>query len=154
MPDNPYAPPRAVVENAPLGTTAAPPLWNPNAAANWCLLFSPVFGTWLHMKNWTALKEAERANAARTWLIASILLVSAMILLSLRPHGFQLPRFVNFILLIAWYFAAARGQARYVKERFGDDYPRRGWGTPLLLAVGALVLVIALGTALVSMGVA
>jgi hypothetical protein len=45
---------------------AAPALWNPNAAANWSLLFSPMFGAWLHMKNWAALGEPERAAARRT----------------------------------------------------------------------------------------
>ena len=50
MNPNPYAPPTARVDDVATGD-AAPALWNPNAAANWSLLFSPAFGAWLHMKN-------------------------------------------------------------------------------------------------------
>ena len=153
MDTNRFAPPKADVEGAHIEAIAAPALWNPNAAANWCLLFTPIFGTWLHMKNWTALQDNERANAARMWLIASIVVVTGVILLSLRPHGVQVPRSINFVLLIAWYFAGARGQVKYVKERFGDDYPRRSWGQPLLLALGAIVLYIVVVTALVFNGI-
>lgn len=46
---NRYAPPVANLEVEP---ETSLPLWNPNAAANWCLLFTPSFGSWLHMKNW------------------------------------------------------------------------------------------------------
>ena len=153
MQDNPFSPPKAVVEGAPAEAAIAPPLWNPNAAANWCLLLSPIFGTWLHMKNWTALQETERAASARRWLIASGVLVLATFVLALRPHGVQIPRAVNFVLLIAWYFAAARDQARYVKERFGENYPRRGWAVPLLLGLGAIVGVILFATVLVVAGI-
>ena len=27
-------------------------LWNPNTAANWSFLFSPLFGAYLHALNW------------------------------------------------------------------------------------------------------
>ena len=74
MDDNRYAPPKAEVEGTALESGAAPTLWNPNAAANWSLLFSPIFGTWLHMLNWRALGEAERAESAKTWLMVSTLL--------------------------------------------------------------------------------
>jgi len=48
-------------------------------------------------------------------------------------------RMVAFAYLLVWYFAAARSQSTYVKERFGKDYPRKGWGKPLLIAVAGLV---------------
>jgi hypothetical protein len=41
------------------------------------------------------------------------------------------------VLLISWYSSSGRPQARYVKERFGKDYTRKGWGKPLLIAFGA-----------------
>jgi hypothetical protein len=40
---------------------------------------------------------------------------------------------LKLVLLIAWYVGAARSQARYVKDRFGTSYPRRGWGNPCSL---------------------
>ena len=59
---NPYSPPGAIIDDV----MNAPPLWNPNAAANWSLLFSPAFGAFVHMKNWQALGEPEKAANAKT----------------------------------------------------------------------------------------
>ena len=138
MDDNRYAPPKAIVDDAPGTVEAAPPLWNPNAAASGCLLFTPIFGTWLHMKNWQALGQPAKADSARNWLIASIglLVVSTLVMLAApRVSGIRL---LNFAFLIAWYYASGKEQARYVLGRFGTKYPRRGWGVPILVAIGAL----------------
>ena len=64
---NPYAPPQADVEPVAVETPAAPSLWNPNAAASWSLIFTPIFGAILHMKNWEALGEPQKAAGARSW---------------------------------------------------------------------------------------
>ena len=144
MDDNRFAPPKATVEGAYSEVGVAPPLWNPNAAASWCLLFSPIFGTWLHMKNWQMLGEQERATSARGWLIAAIAVLFASIMLAiLAPPGLaRLIRFGNFGFLIAWYYAAAKPQVRLVKERYGDHYPRRGWLVPIATAIGMIVLLL------------
>lgn len=151
---NRYAPPNAFVDDAvsTQASQASPPIWNPNAAANWCLLFSPIFGSWLHMKNWQALGEDAKAKSQKTWLAISILVIvcaSAGAAIP-GPVGIGLVgRLAAFVLLLAWYFGSARAQARYVKQRFGDDYPRKGWGRPLLLGVGAYLAVFAISFVLV-----
>ena len=61
-------------------------IWNPDAAANWCLLFSPVFGTWLHMKNWRALGEPERARNRPPVVIAALALIIVAFLLPVGAH--------------------------------------------------------------------
>ena len=135
MESNRYAPPVANVEDGP---ALSPPLWNPNAAANWCLLFSPIFGTWLHMKNWQALGEMDKAKSARLWLEISIFIVIGLSLIGSIPQVAWVSRFtwpISIALLIAWYFAAARPQARYVAQRFGASYARKGWGEPILWAI-------------------
>jgi hypothetical protein len=141
MESNRYAPPEAAVADLH-SADAAPALWNPNAAANWSLLFSPVFGAWLHTRNWQALGETERAKTSRKWLVAGIVIVAAQlaagVLLRNNPGLQWLMNIGAFVWLFTWYFASARGQARHVKERFGDDYPRKGWGRPLLIAVAIL----------------
>ena len=44
-----------------------PKLWNPNAATLWSLLFSPVFGAWIHAKNWEELgNEEESRNSMKS----------------------------------------------------------------------------------------
>ena len=55
--DKRYAPPTAHVDDvhAARQSAVAPPLWNPGAAMAWSLLFSPIFGAFVHMKNWQAL---------------------------------------------------------------------------------------------------
>jgi hypothetical protein len=139
---NPYAPPKAFVADI-AGQEESPPLWNPNAAANWSLLFSPVFGAYLQMKNWEALGEPEKAAAAKVWAIASLAVLIGMPLLVVLVPGLQILQSVSsvfgLVLLISWYSSNGRPQARYVKERFGKNYPRKGWGKPLLIAFAATI---------------
>jgi hypothetical protein len=139
--DNPFAPPRAKLSDVVEKTS--PPLWNPNAAVNWSLLFSPVFGAVIHMKNWQALGELRKASAAKGWAVLSVLVllgfgVASILLPNDRNMG-GLARAAGFALLIAWYLSSGRAQAVYVKDRFGAEYPRRGWARPLLFAALSLV---------------
>jgi len=151
--DNRYAPPKALVEGASPEHGAAPPLWNPNAAANWCLLFSPVFGTWLHMKNWEALGEPGRARKARRWFIAAVTLIVAAFLVPAGGRALELPmRLMLFLFLVLWYFVAAKPQAAYIKSNFGSAYPRKRWGLPILTAIGLILASMVVMTVLVFMG--
>ena len=123
--------------------TAAPPLWSANAAANWSLLFSPIFGAWLHMLNWRALGEKQREESAKTWLLMmALLLVATSVGGALMPFSglSALSSLAWFALLLVWYFASARSQVKWIAQRYGSDYPRRGWAPPLL---GAIVLFLA-----------
>ena len=139
--DNPYQAPTTSLEELPSGEVA-PEIWNPNAAANWSLPFTPIFGAILHMKNWQALGEPAKAAAARNWAIASAVIIFATVLIGAfmedGKSGDGATRLLSFALLLTWYFASARAQSQYVKERFGTDYPRKGWGKPLLFAVLAV----------------
>jgi hypothetical protein len=137
---NPFAPPASrVVDAAPGHPGAAPALWNPNAAANWSLLFTPLFGALLQMKNWMALDEPEKAAASKRWAIVTCIYLIVDTGLTVwqpgSPDVTALRRSGGLGLLIAWYFASARGQARYVKARFGDGYPRKRWRLPILYAL-------------------
>jgi len=140
---NPYAPPRAEVADVPASLEAAPALWNPNAAASWSLLFSPIFGAVLHMKNWQSLGEVERAVSSRNWAIGSLVFFIVMTALAVFAPDERtvdrLTRLLGLALLLTWYFASARSQQHYVQERFGKDYPRKGWVKPLLLALLATI---------------
>ena len=145
MNENPYASPAAAVVDV-VAVDAAPKLWNPNAAANWSLLFSPAFGALLHMKNWQALGDLQRAQANRNWAIASVVIILGSALLAVfNPDSKALDgstRLVGLGLLIAWYLGSAKAQAQLVKERFGSRYPRRGWTLPLLVALGCFAALV------------
>ena len=142
MTDNRYAPPTAKVSDV-VSAGAAPAMWNPNAAANWSLLFTPAFGAWLHMKNWQALEEPAKAAASKRWVIVNlVLIVGSAMLTSMVPEMRALDglsRLIGIVLLLSWYFSSGRGQAEYVKSHFGQVYERRGWGKRLLFALLALI---------------
>lgn len=140
-----YAPPRAHVADVPASREAAeaPALWNPFAAGCWSLLFTPIFGAFLHMKNWEALGQAERARASKQWVIGGVVF---FVVLLLAGAAFPDSKFLDKVsqpagigLLFGWYFSSGKAQQTYVKERFGADYERRGWLKPILLAIGAFV---------------
>lgn len=152
MSSNPYAPPEAPVV-APALLESTPALWNPNAAASWSLLLTPIFGALLHMKNWRALGEPERAATSRNWALLGVtFLALSMVGTLVLPESRSLDslgRAFGLALLLSWYFGSAKGQVAYVEKRFGKSYRRRPWAMPLLLGlaglIGLFVLVFILG---------
>jgi len=134
-------------------SSAAPsrPIWNPNAACNWSVLLSPAFGAYIHALNWMTLNEPERARSAKVWFHVSLLMTAIVGLLSVVGVDKQTLRYLGVVYLVIWYFANGRSQARYVKERYGKDYPRRPWGKPLLIAIAVFVVSIILVFVLVVM---
>lgn len=116
---NPYQAPAAELSTQPMRHGTAPLLWNPDAVGNWSLLFTPLFGAVLVRKNWRALGQEQRASRALIWAFVTPPIVFAGL---------------GFPLLLVWYFASNRPQARYVRERWGADYPRQPWGKVLGIA--------------------
>lgn len=145
---NPYAPPQTHVADVSDAAPVAecPPLWNPNAAASWSLLFSPIFGAYLQMKNWEALGEMAKADTSRKWFKAGIAFFTVIMALAvLVPESKALDGASNFgslVLLLGWYFSNGKTQNPYVVAKYGKRYPRKGWSKPLLFAVVILVGVI------------
>lgn len=161
MPEqNPYAPPKAQVADIDELATGenAPALWNPNAAASWSLLFSPIFGAYLHMRNWQALGQPEKVARSKNWLIGSVVCISLLMIIPLLMPDSKgtdaLGRAIGFALLITWYYAIGKSQQAFVLGKFGKTYPRRGWAKPLLVAIGiviALFVVVFVGVFVVAM---
>jgi hypothetical protein len=149
---NPYRPPTARVADRQ-ERQQAPALWNPNAAANWSLLFSPAFGSFLHMLNWRALDETDKAATSKGWFIASLIMLAAYLVLALAFIDSRAvdgaTRTLGLVYLFVWYFSAGRAQAKYIKEKFGKTYPRKEWAKPLMIGVlgsmGYLTIAIAVG---------
>jgi hypothetical protein len=141
------------IDTKPSRTIDPRAIWNPNAAANWSVLLTPAFGSYLHMRNWRVLERPEQAARAKVWFHVSLALLVVYIFLGLIVSDQQMANGLGRILglgfLFAWYFAAARAQAQYVKATFGKDYPKRPWGKTLLIAVacvlGYVVLAILIG---------
>ncbi len=146
MPEqNPYAPPRAQVADIDQLVTGehAPALWNPNAAASWSLIFTPIFGAYLHMRNWQALGQPDKAASSKNWIIASLVCVLLLVIVPLLLPDSKgvdaIGRACAFALLITWYYVIGKSQQAYILAKFGKTYPRRGWSRPLLAAVGGMI---------------
>jgi hypothetical protein len=119
---------------------AAPKLWNPNAAANWSLLFTPVFGAWLHAKNWSELGQSDRHKKSMSWVYISIVLAIAVLFF------LDNAQLISIIYLFVWYFASGRGQVKYLKEN-NINYEKKSWGKVILYGIVGLIIyyVIAFG---------
>jgi hypothetical protein len=122
------APPRESLGTEP--KVDPPPLWNPDAAGIWSLFITPVFGSALVLKNWQSIGDESRAKTARVWLMVSIIATLCYMFLP----------FLGLCYIVIWYFAWQRKQTKYIKERWGKDYPRKSWSVPLLLGIGGFMV--------------
>ena len=138
--DNPYIAPHASFETH--HDADAPALWNPTVAAGLSFFLTPVFGSILHMKNWTVLGQPEKAKQARSWAIMMGIALMAVLVLCISSGegstGKRLGDLFGVAMLLAWYMFSGREQVRFV-ERF-NNYPKRGWGQPVMAAIAAVFL--------------
>lgn len=111
----------------------APVLWNPEAAGAWSIIFNPIFGAILVLMNWQTLGVKEKVRSAQLWLAVSVLVLFVLFFLPSTPRSL-----VAISYLLVWYFAAAKPQAKYIRDRWGKAYPKRSWLWPLLIAFGIL----------------
>jgi len=131
-------------------------LWNPNAAALWSIIFTPLFGAYIHALNWRALGDDERERASMTWVVgAAAFLLLFLLIEVVVPNsraGDEASRTIEFVFLVVWYFVAARGQVKVIQARYGNDYARQSWKKPLLMGLAGfgiyIALVVAIGIAI------
>ena len=116
-------------------------LWNPTAITLWSVPFSPLFGAWLHIHNWTALGEPAKADAARRWFHALLVImvlngvvtaIAERVAMSVNPADF-----ISIGVFLLWYLLAAQPHARAVREKTRARYARRSWDGALLTGVAA-----------------
>jgi len=113
-------------------------LWNPNAAANLAILFSPIFSAWLMAKNWQELGKPDEAKKSMTWVKIWIGFLPIYLLLVVLAPGIPMP-LVYLALLVAWYYKLGKKQITYVKET-GIQYEKKEWGKPVLIALAVSVV--------------
>jgi hypothetical protein len=138
---------QALPEQPPALTSAttAPPLWNPNAAGCWSILFTPAFGAYLHAQNAKSLGRDIEAKGNLTTFYLNLAYV-VFVLVSIFIPSIPQPVFtgVSIALLFSWYFSFCKKQAQYVKATYGDNYPRKPWGMPLLIGFACLIVFFAI----------
>ncbi|MDK4687806.1 hypothetical protein [Kingella negevensis] len=84
-----------------------PPLWNPNAAANWSLLLGTAFGAVLHALKWKALGEEKLAK--ENWIWAGVYAVIYVFSFVTGKFG------ISFFVLLGWYFFSATNKPSFSK---------------------------------------
>lgn len=118
-------------------------IWNPNATANWSLIFTPAFGAYLQMINWRVLGEPEKAASSQNWFYVGLGMLVVYVLMGVfisDPKAADgAARGLGFLFLLVWYFSSGRAQGKYVKEKFGKTYAKKPWGRALLIGAGAIV---------------
>ena len=120
-------------------------LWNPNAAANWSLIFTPILGAWLHAKNWEALGRPKDANRSMLWVYGGILFILGV---TFAPIPDAWSRVLMVVWLASWYFGFAKPQVKHVEaiQLNGVTYEKKAWLKPLGAAsVALLTLILAFG---------
>nr|WP_271873207.1 tetratricopeptide repeat protein [Rubripirellula sp.] len=105
-------------------------LWNPNAAANWSLIFSPIFGGWVHAKNWRELGQKDKAQESMLWVYVTL---ASLVVRLFTGWG------AEFLILVLWYFLSAKAQVKFLREN-NISYEKKTWDKPL--AIGFLGWVI------------
>lgn len=116
-------------------------LWNPTAASTWSVILTPVFGSFLQMRNWQRLGQDERASASRAWLIFSLLFYAlvpfGVALLAQQDSNVnpQIGAPAALIYILAWYFSSAKQQQDYFKSHVAENYQRRSLVFPVLLGL-------------------
>lgn len=130
--------PASVADSEPINA-----IWNPNAAANWSLIFTPAFGSYLQMLNWKALGQSDKAESSQNWFYASLAILVVYVLMGVFMSDSKAAdgaaRGLSFLYLLVWYFSAGRSQGKFVKEKFGSNFPKKPWGKALLIGIAAII---------------
>jgi hypothetical protein len=115
-------------------------LWNPNAAALWSLLFSPAFGAFLHARNAESMNRTGEAKANMIWFYITIAYYIFGVVSEFFP---PIPDAVFQIailgLIFGWFFSIGRKQIQHVENTYQNNYQRKSWAKPMLIAIGCYI---------------
>jgi hypothetical protein len=120
------------------GSRLAPALWNPGAAGIWSLILSMAFGSLLVALNWRSLGEVRQAKRAMLWFYGALAVFGVELLIPITALRFLIVPLVNLGLLLAWNFAECERQRKLLKRDVANQYVRRGWFVPIVLAIVCL----------------
>ncbi len=142
---------RVTPEDQPLKKTKKPAvfLWNPLVAAIWSFVFTPLFGAFIHMRNWQTLDERARAKQSFCWLLGGLVIVLGNHLVSALLVSNELVDHITIALLFlygcGWYLGSGMSQVKLVKEQFPKGYGKKKWWIPLGTALLGVFVYMCLG---------
>lgn len=121
-----------------------PGLWNPNAAANWSLVFTPIFGATILALNSKLLGDRRSYVHHCYWLVANSIAYAMAMAFSIQASLVDRESFVPLAIylgsLLLWYFAACRPEVSRVKDYYRSGTTRRGWLIPIIVGVGGRIV--------------
>lgn len=124
--------------------TPRPILYNPIVTAALALLFTPIFGAQLQALNWDALGERGNAHASRLWVRVTVWLLGAFILMQgiFRTEPLMQYGGIYFLVVtwLGWLVSSGWKQIVYVRDLYGNDYPKQRLGRVLMLGGGGWVI--------------
>ena len=133
---NPYSPPEnssGLSDSKINNTQPVLELWNPEAAACWSLVFTPIFGSLIISKNWRRIGNVEEAAYAKNWVYISLIAVLGLIVFPFTSLIGSVGQFLPIAFLLLWYFSSAKRQAKYFKNEL-VVYQKKGWLRPLAIS--------------------
>lgn len=110
-------------------------LWNPNVLGFLSLPLTPIFSSYLTYKNWITLKQEEKAYNAKKWLYINTILFILNAFLGLFSGASLYP-----LIVIFSYLVTVRSQYSYVKNELKDNYERKSWVKPILIALSLIIV--------------
>ena len=127
-------------------------LWSPDKAAlfSW-FLFTPIFGTIIHAKNWRKLGESKKAKYSWFWAIGIFLIFNiAGAFAEVKHYNSddinKLMALINIPITLVWYFVFGRSQSKFLMSRFKDGYTKRSWLVPFCISIIIIGSLFWLGT--------
>ncbi|MDY6009639.1 MAG: hypothetical protein SPJ12_00605 [Duodenibacillus sp.] len=130
----------------------APKLYNPMFACVLALLFTPMFGGFLHAANWRELGNTQKAELNMSWVRRTFVTFAVYVV----AEPFIRDTLIGRYLMIALFFGLWLSwlplgieQCRYVARTVGRNYVSARWGKPLMLGTLGWITYTAIAIALI-----
>lgn len=118
--------------------TTTPEIWNPTAAILWGIwAFTPIFGTFVVMKNWEALGCQRKAQQTLYWLVGFVAFYFVDIFVYPSASYEIITTMALWSACATWVLFDSAQQVYYVKTHYGSTYRRKSWWP--ILALGLLM---------------
>jgi hypothetical protein len=118
-------------------------LWNPDAAAFFSLLLTPLFGATLHFLNSRQLGDDTQSLKAGLALVAAALVTFGALYVGFSDeisvrNTLAASGMVAFYTLL-WYVFVGHGQSKLVSARYGTRYRKMSLSIPVVIALALLL---------------
>ena len=123
-----------------------PEMWNPQAAINWSILLTPVFGAWIQAQNWQQLGNEREKKKSYLWMVFSIICVLIIPFISI-PKPFS--NIGSLVFLLIWYLLNGKEQLEFFKNN-NLKYEKKSWLKPVSIGLAGVVIIFVITVQLLS----